>query len=76
MTICTECKEVLFGIVSKHASSRNPDDSAQSEKSFLINFIPAEQLGVIAKVPQEPVELPQGLGRAVEPPEIACPVCS
>ncbi len=26
MTICTECKEVLFGIVSKHASSSDMVD--------------------------------------------------
>ena len=45
----------------------DPHDSAQAAQGLLINFVPAEQVGVIAKIPEEPAELPQGFGCAVEP---------
>jgi hypothetical protein len=42
------------------------DDAAQTEQTFLIDFIAADEFGVIAEVAQEPIELPQSFGCAVE----------
>jgi hypothetical protein len=42
------------------------DDAAKPDQALLINFISPEQLGVVAEVAQEPVELPQRSRRAVE----------
>src|SRR6266852_1884199 len=43
------------------------DNPAQAQQSFFIDLVPAEQIGVVAEVAQEPVELPQGLGGTVKP---------
>src|SRR6266852_2969350 len=42
------------------------DNPAQAQQGFFIDLVPAEQIGVVAEVAQEPGELPQGLGRAIE----------
>ena len=36
-------------------------------KRLFIDFVSAHQIGVIAEIAQEPAELPEGLGSAVEP---------
>jgi hypothetical protein len=42
------------------------DHALESQQAFLIQFIAAQQFGVIAEIAQELGELPQRLGRAVE----------
>ena len=44
-----------------------PNDSAELEQSLLINLILVEQVGVIAKITQEPIQFPQGSFGAIEP---------
>ena len=44
-----------------------PDDSAELWQSLLINLILVEQVGVIAEITQEPIQLPEGSFGAVEP---------
>src|SRR6202521_5492847 len=44
----------------------NPHDSSQADKRLFVNFISAHQIRVVAKVPQEPAELPECFGSAVE----------
>ena len=44
----------------------NPHDSSQAEECLFIDFVSAHQIGVIAKVPQEPAEFPERFGSAVE----------
>src|SRR6266478_278171 len=44
----------------------NPHDSPQAEQRFFVDFISAHQIGVVAKVPQEPAEFPKRFGSAVE----------
>ena len=44
-----------------------PDDSAQFQQSLLINLILVEQVGVVAKITQEPIQFPEGSFSAVEP---------
>src|SRR3989442_4614754 len=51
----------------------NPHDSTQTRQGFFIHLVSAEQVEVIAEVPQEPAELPHGLGGAVEPSGDALP---
>jgi hypothetical protein len=43
------------------------DDSPQSQQSFLIDFVSAHQIRVIAEIPQKPVELPQSPRGAIKP---------
>ncbi len=42
------------------------DHAAQAYQLRFIHFITAEQFGIVAEVPQEPVQLPQGSRVAVE----------
>jgi hypothetical protein len=42
------------------------DDTAESDEAFFVDFIPAEQLGVVTEVTEEPVEFPERSGRAIE----------
>ena len=42
-------------------------DSAKPEQRLLVDFVPSHQIGVVAEVRQEPVELPKCLWGAVEP---------
>ena len=46
---------------------RCPNDSAKIEQGFLIHLISAEQFGVIAEIPEEPIELPERSFGAVQP---------
>ena len=62
------CKgfEVLKGsAVQRDIGS--PNDSAELEQSLLINLILVEQVGVIAEITEEPIQLPEGSFGAVEP---------
>src|SRR5580704_19688357 len=43
------------------------DYAAQADELTFIDFIPVDQFGVVAEVPQEPIQLPQGFGIAIEP---------
>ena len=45
---------------------RDPYDPSQPEKSFLVDFIAAHKILVIAEISQEPTKFPQGFGRAIE----------
>jgi hypothetical protein len=47
--------------------SRDTNDSAKPHELLFINFIPTQQIGVIAEVPQEPAEFPEGSRTAIEP---------
>ena len=42
------------------------DHALQTYELGLVHFIASEQLGVVAKVAQEPVQLPQGFRAAIE----------
>jgi hypothetical protein len=42
------------------------DDTAEPDQSLLVDLIPAEQLGVVTEVTEEPVEFPERSGRAIE----------
>src|ERR1700730_15404244 len=44
----------------------DPYDTSQAEQSFLIDFVSAHQIGVVAEIPQEPTEFPKRFGSAVE----------
>src|SRR5512135_3534026 len=44
----------------------NPHDSAKTDERLFVHFISAHQIGVVAKVPQEPAEFPERFGSAVE----------
>src|ERR1017187_5566111 len=44
----------------------NPHDSSKADERLFVNFVSAHQIGVVAKVPQEPAEFPQSFGSAVE----------
>src|ERR1700680_4617079 len=46
----------------------NPDDSSKAHQCLFINFVSAHEIGVIAKIPQEPPEFPKCLGSAIEAP--------
>ena len=43
------------------------DHSLQAHKLVFVHFITAEQLDIVAKIPQEPVQLPERFWIAVEP---------
>ena len=47
--------------------SRDADDSAKPHELLFIDFIPTQQIGVIAEIPQEPAEFPKGSRGAIEP---------
>src|ERR1700722_10197588 len=47
--------------------SRGAHDSAESQKGLVVHLVPAQQIRVVAEIPQEPAEFPQGFGGAVEP---------
>src|SRR5450759_2986600 len=44
----------------------NPHDSPKAHQRLFIDFVTSHQIGVVAKVPQEPAEFPQCFGSAVE----------
>ena len=41
-------------------------DPTKSQQGFVVDFIPTQQIRIIAKIPEKPVELPQGLLRAIQ----------
>src|SRR5450631_2045693 len=43
------------------------NDAAKPYQGPFIDFIPAEQVSVVTKIPEEPVELPQRLGSRIQP---------
>jgi hypothetical protein len=43
------------------------DNSPQTPQGSLVDLVPAEQVGVVAEVPEKPDELPQGSRSGVEP---------
>src|SRR6202043_2924962 len=51
---------------SVQSGAGNPHDSPKAHQRLFVHFVPAHQIGVVAKVPQEPAELPQCFGSAVE----------
>jgi len=48
------------------------DHSAKANEILVVDFIVAEQVGVVAEVPQKPGELPQGFNRAKLLPSNCC----
>ena len=42
------------------------DHAAETDRALVIDFIAAEQFGIVAEVAQEPIKLPQGFGSAIE----------
>jgi len=46
---------------------RGPNDSPKVQERLIIYFIAAEEVGVVAKISEEPVELPEGSFGAVQP---------
>src|SRR5713101_8092268 len=53
--------------VAVERGARDAHDPTQADEGLFIDLVSAEQVEVIAEVPQEPVELPQGLLSAIEP---------
>src|ERR1700680_859588 len=45
----------------------DPHDSPETQQSFLIDFISAHQIGVIAEIPQKPVKFPESPWGAIKP---------
>jgi hypothetical protein len=43
-------------------------DAAESDQGFFVDLISAHQILVIAEIPQEPSQFPEGFGGAIEPP--------
>jgi len=43
------------------------DNSPQPPQGSLVDLVPAEQIGVIAEVPEEPTQFPQSSGSGVKP---------
>jgi hypothetical protein len=50
-----------------YAGESCPNDSAQIQKSFFVNLIATEQIWVVAKVTEEPIEFPKRAFGAVNP---------
>jgi len=46
---------------------RNLDYPLESSYRFVVDFVSSKQVGVVAEITQEPAELPEGFGGAVEP---------
>jgi hypothetical protein len=44
----------------------NSNHAAEANQNFVIHFIPADQIGVITKIPQEPVQFPESFWSAVD----------
>jgi hypothetical protein len=44
-----------------------PHDAAELDESPLIDLILVEQVGVVAKITQEPIQFPEGSFGAIEP---------
>jgi hypothetical protein len=44
----------------------SPNNPAEIQESLLIDLVPLEQFGVIAKISQKPIELPKGTLGAVQ----------
>src|SRR5271157_3768725 len=58
--------EVLEG-AAVQGDMRGPEDSPEVQESLFLHFIAAEEVTVVAKVPQEPIELPESPFGAVQP---------
>ncbi len=43
-------------------------NARETEQGLFIHLVSTEQVGVIAEIPQEPIQFPQGLLGAIEPP--------
>ena len=43
------------------------DHALQPNELLLVHFVASEQFGVVAKVAQEPIQLPEGFRAAIEP---------
>jgi hypothetical protein len=48
---------------------RGTNDPAKVQEGFFIDLIAMEQVGIVAKVSEEPMELPQGSLGAIQPAE-------
>jgi hypothetical protein len=46
---------------------RGPNDSPEVQEGFLIHLVPVEQIGVIAEIAQEPIQLPERSFGAIQP---------
>src|SRR4029077_14579805 len=44
----------------------NSHDSSKADEDLFVHFVSTHQIGVVAKVPQEPAEFPECLGSAVQ----------
>src|SRR6202140_262013 len=51
---------------SVQGGAGNPHDSSKAHQRLFVNFVSAQEIGVVAKVPQEPAEFPECFGSAVE----------
>src|ERR1022692_5339016 len=49
-----------------HDGATDLDHAAEANQVLVVNLIPAQQLGVITEITQEPVKLPQCFWRTVE----------
>jgi hypothetical protein len=47
---------------------RCPKHPAEVQEGLLIHLVSVEQIGVIAEITQEPIQLPEGSFSAVQPP--------
>src|ERR1700686_1912873 len=51
---------------SVQGGAGNPHDSSKAHQRLFVNFVSAQEIGVVAKVSQEPAEFPECFGSAVE----------
>jgi hypothetical protein len=51
---------------SVQARIASPNNPTETEESLLIDLVPVEQFGVIAKISQKPIQLPKGTLGAVQ----------
>src|SRR5712691_3642529 len=61
-----KCLEVKKGPVMQGRVG-NANDSTEIEESLLIDLVLTEQVGVVTKISEKPVELPQRPFRAIQP---------
>src|SRR5271157_2743507 len=64
------CRCESFEIQKRPAiacGARGLEDSPKANQRFLIDFVSKEQVMFIAEIPQEPIQFPQSLRRAIEP---------
>jgi hypothetical protein len=63
----SESIEIQEGMTVQYGV-RDTNNALQTEQSFFVDFISAQQISVVAKISQEPAQPPERFGRAVDSP--------